>query len=195
MMYIHYSSDSKTVQLTCLASCSPSHHASCPFLGYMMTWALVFVLKYPSCTTITFCSSSVRVNCPSWVMKSKTWIDHPWPFLWSGCWPSGTQTLCWYSFVWKILSSWKIGMCSFPMNTDGTGSITSLSYSHMSLAMIQPFNNYQTSDVHTFQYHHLLKITSNTLFSTWLHDHAHVHQHTSPFMTWHNSIQASIAIT
>ena len=91
MMYIHYSSDSKTVQLTCLASCSPSHHVSCPFPGYMMTQALVFVFKYPSCTTITFCSSSVRVNHPSWVMKSKTWIDCPWPFLRSGCWPSGTH--------------------------------------------------------------------------------------------------------
>ncbi len=123
----------RNIVLTCFASCAPSHQASWPFPGWMITWASVLILTLSSCVRFFFCSSSVKTSHPCSMTKSEMWIEWPLPFLWRGCLPSGTHTQQWYSLVWNVLSSWKIGTCSFPGKTVGNGSILFPSYSWMSL--------------------------------------------------------------
>ncbi len=141
---------------TWLTSCWPSHHASWPLPGYMMT--LASDLTWVAAGDALFCvsSSSVKTNQPCSVIKSETCTQWPFPFFQRGCCPSFTQTWCRCSLVWNILSSWNTGICSLLAKTVGNGSISFPSYSRKNLMWSSSSLSQIYIGWHTFHTHYPL---------------------------------------
>lgn len=155
VLYVHYSSDSKTVQLT---SWPVDLH---PTMHHALVWGIWWHKHWSLCLSTHLMQQLLSAHLLSGSITHPEWWSLRHGLIVHGLFykvAAGLLEPRPYSFVWKILILKNRNVL--------LSHETSPSYSCMSLAMIQPFNNYQTSDVHTFQYHHLLKRTSNTLFST-----------------------------